>query len=151
MLIILVIVVVIVWIVRRFVTFTLQSLEWLESFYRGPINTKLSSIVDGLMTVRAYCKQQYFLEEFLRESDKVSWISLTFYGWQAFTVQILDIVGFLIALLNTILVIIFKLETEWFSLNSLAIAVTTSTNIYFYISYIPQNLLFFFLLSISFF
>ena len=136
MVIIWVIVIIVVWIVRRFSTFTLQNLEWLESYYRGPINTKLSSIVDGLMTVRAYSKQDYFLNDFLKESDKVSCISFTFHGCSQFTLQLLDWIGFLITFINTILVIIFKLCTDWFSTNSLAISVTTSTNLYFNISFI---------------
>ena len=50
--IILVIVLAVIWMIKRFVSNTLQKLEWLESYNRGAINTKLSSIIDGLMTVR---------------------------------------------------------------------------------------------------
>ena len=136
MAIIIVAVVIVTWIVRRFITLTLQNLEWLESSYRGPINTKLSSIIDGLMTVRAYSKQNNFLNDFLIESDKVSCISFTNYGWQVFTFLSLDVVGFSIALINVVLVIIFKLCTDWFDNNALAISISTSTNVYFNISYI---------------
>ena len=82
------------------------------------------------MTVRAYSKQQYFLNEFLKESDKVSSIAFTYFGWLNFSSQWMDVSFFFLCLINTILVIIFKLCTDWFSNNALAISVTTSTNIY---------------------
>ena len=60
------------WLVRRVAVLPAQNMEWLESECRGPINTKFGSIIDGLMTVRAYHKQQYFLDNYMQDSDRVS-------------------------------------------------------------------------------
>ena len=47
-----------------------QNIEFLESKYVEPINTKFGSIIDGLLTVRAYKKQQYFLNGYIEDSNK---------------------------------------------------------------------------------
>jgi len=60
------------WLARKKNYLAGQSLERLESKCRGTINTRFSSIMDGLMTVRAYNKQEYFLKIYLEGSDKVS-------------------------------------------------------------------------------
>lgn len=71
-LIIVLISIVLMWLVRRKSVLANQTLEWLESECRGIINSKFSSTLDGLITSRVYKRQNYFLESYIAESDKVS-------------------------------------------------------------------------------
>lgn len=88
------------------------------------------------MAVRAYKKQNYFIESFTKDSDNVAQISVTHFGCVDYTLQLSDVVGFLCALINTILVIVLKLTTSWFDNSLLAISVITSTNLYLNLSLI---------------
>ena len=53
----------------------MQMLEWLESECRGPLHTRFSSIMDGLVTIRAYKKEDYFNQLYYQDSDKISSVS----------------------------------------------------------------------------
>ena len=53
-LIIIIIAAVLIYSIRRHNYLPAQTLEWLESETRGPMNTRFSSIMDGLITIRAY-------------------------------------------------------------------------------------------------
>ena len=57
-----------------------QKLEWLESEARGPLNTRFSSVLDGLVTIRAYKMEDHFMQMYYKDSDIVSSVALSHYG-----------------------------------------------------------------------
>ena len=54
-----------------------QILEWLESEARGSLNTRFSSVLDEIITVRAYKKQDYFMRKYFDDSDIVASVALS--------------------------------------------------------------------------
>ena len=88
----------------------IQYLQWFESECRAPLNTKFGSATDGLMTIRAYDKEHYFVDNFVKDSNKLLNISFTYYGLWMYLRQLTDFIGFSISSLNIILIVFFKLH-----------------------------------------
>ena len=55
------------------------------------MNTKLSSIIDGLNTVRAYKKETYFIDGFVKASDINGTAIFTFFGVSRHLAILLDL------------------------------------------------------------
>lgn len=119
--------IVMMWFVRRKSVLSNQTLEWLESECRGIINTKFSSILDGLITSRVYKRQEYFLDSYIKESDKVSSVSFSFYGVNAWFWAMVEYIGFIVASLNIFSVFFLKLYTNFVSDLFLSLSVLMST------------------------
>ena len=103
----------------------MQMLEWLESECRGPLHTRFSSIMDGLVTIRAYKKKDYFNKLYYEDSDKVSSVSLCNYGvtfWFTMSTNL-----FAVILISSIIIciLVIKLTTDWVDDVFMAIAVST--------------------------
>ena len=75
---------------------------------KGPINTKYSSAIDGIMTIRAYRQQKYFESEFLEAVDHNSSARFTFHGVLRWLYMRLDICSLLIWFLNLLITIMMK-------------------------------------------
>lgn len=52
----------------------------IEAITKGPVNTKLGSVIDGLGTIRAYKKQDFFVKNFMTDSDVNGDAMFTFFG-----------------------------------------------------------------------
>ena len=129
MIIIIIIAFILMYIARRSNYLPAQILEWVESECRGPINTKFSSLIDGLMTIRAYNKQEFFQHNYFIDSDRVSSVALSRYGVTNWYLQSLDFISYFIVFFTVILVFILKLYTDWVDEVFLAIAITTSSTL----------------------
>jgi ABC-type multidrug transport system fused ATPase/permease subunit len=40
-----------------------------DSITKAPINTKFGSVLNGVTSIRAYNKQEYFIRKFMEDSD----------------------------------------------------------------------------------
>ena len=127
LIIILVISSVILYFVRRSNYLPGQILEWLESESRGPLNTRFSSVLDGIVTIRAYQQQDYFMSKYFEDSDIVASVALSRYGVNNWFYQSLDCIGLILITFTTLFVFIMKLYTDWIDDNFLAVAITSST------------------------
>lgn len=106
-----------------------QKLEWLESEHRGPINTKFSSLIDGLITVRAYKKEDFFVKNYFAESDKVSCVAMTYYGVIVWFESVLDYVGLLALIIIVIVVYFIAGFTDYLGDVYLSVAIVVSYNL----------------------
>ena len=125
LLIIIVISLILIYIVRRTNYLPGQMLEWLDSEARGPLNTRFSSVLDGLVSIRAYKKQGYFMERYYHDSDIIASVALSHYGVNTWFYMSLDYIGLMLIFSITVLVFVMKLYTDWIDDNFLAIAITT--------------------------
>lgn len=115
--------------VRMKCTVVNQTLEWLESECRGPINTKFSSIMDGLVTVRAYQRQEYFIETYMKEFDKVSCVSMTYYGVNIWFLGTVDYIGAIVSVSNAVGVYFIAAFTNLVGSVYLSLSILTSTSL----------------------
>ena len=124
------IVIIAIWIfmlylVRKVNRLPSQKLEWLESEARGPLNTRFSSVLDGLMTIRAYKKEEYFMHKYYDDSDVVASVALSRSGVNNWFRISLDFIGIILIFFTTLFVFVMKLYTDWIDDNFLAIAITS--------------------------
>lgn len=66
------------YLVRRFSITAQNDSQRVESMSKGPINTRYSSAIDGITSIRAYRKQDYFIRGFMRDSDLNSSAKFTY-------------------------------------------------------------------------
>jgi len=111
-------------------------MEWLKSETQGPINVKFSSLLDGLMTVRAYGREEHFMKENYKDNDNLSHVELSSIGINRFICQINDMIGFFVIFINTFAVVFMKYYTDWIDEKFLAITIVTSTNLALGVSFI---------------
>ena len=83
--------------------------------------------MDGLITSRVYKRQDYFLDSYIKESDKVSSVSFSFYGVNAWFWAMVEYIGFIVASLNIFSVFFLKLYTNFVSDLFLSLSVLMST------------------------
>lgn len=117
------------YLIRRKAVFPNQNIEWLKSETLGPLNTKFSSLLDGIITVRAYGRQKYFLQEYLKDNDQVANTSLTYFGVTQSVVSMNEMVGFAMIFVNAIAVVFIKVYTGWIDESFLSLSLITSTNL----------------------
>ena len=113
------------YLVRKVNRLPSQKLEWLESEARGPLNTRFSSVLDGLMTIRAYKKEEYFMHKYYDDSDVVASVALSRSGVNNWFRISLDFIGIILIFFTTLFVFVMKLYTDWIDDNFLAIAITS--------------------------
>ena len=75
---------------------------------KGPINTKYSSAIDGIMTIRAYKQQKFFESQFLEAVDNNSSARFTFHGVLRWLYMRLDICSLLICCMNLLVTVMMK-------------------------------------------
>ena len=80
LIIIVIIAIILLYFVRKSNYLPGQILGWLESEARGPLNTRFSSVLDGIVTIRAYKMQEHFVQKYNDDSDIVSSVALSHYG-----------------------------------------------------------------------
>jgi ABC-type multidrug transport system fused ATPase/permease subunit len=96
---------------------------------RGPINTRLGSAIDGLSTIRAYQKQDYFIDKFMKDNDVNGNAMFTFYGVGRYQAFLLDFLSFFFAFMNALLIVILKNHTDSLDLDLAAISLQFSIEI----------------------
>ena len=109
---------------------SIQYLQWHESKSRAPVNTKLGSATDGLMTIRSYNKQAFFVANFIHDTNKLLSISVTYFGLQMYMRQLNDFIGFWILAINIVLILIIRVATSWLDNESLVVSIIVSTNMW---------------------
>lgn len=113
---------IIAYLVRKYCIIAQNDCQRIEAVTKGPINTKLSSVIDGLSTIRAYGKQQYFIDIFTKDSDVNGAAMHSFFGVSRFMAIILDILIFFFVLSNCLLVVILRNHTNVLDVPLTAIA-----------------------------
>ena len=98
----------------------------IDSLTKGPINTKLGSVVDGLSTVRAYKKQDFFKDNFTKDSDINGTAIFTFIGVNRHFSVLLDTGSFLFVLINSFLIVILRNHTDTIDVDLSAVALSLS-------------------------
>ena len=93
------------------------------------MNTKLGSVIDGLSTVRAYSKQDYFIDNFMKDSDQNGAAMFTFMGVSRFTSSLLDGVSSIFVLVNSLIIVILKNHTDTLDLVLASISLQFSMEI----------------------
>ena len=78
---ILILVAIPMYLIRRYSIIAQNDSQRLESISKGPLNTRYSSAIDGITSIRAYDKRDYFIDGFMVDSDfnshaKFTWNSL---------------------------------------------------------------------------
>jgi ATP-binding cassette subfamily C (CFTR/MRP) protein 4 len=111
--IIILIIIVPMYMIRRYSMTAQNDAQRLESMSKGPINTKYSSALDGITTIRAYQKQNYFIDSFMIDSDLNSAAKFTLNGLQRWSAQRLDLCGIVFSFGNMLLITIL---VNYFSL-----------------------------------
>lgn len=84
----------------------------IEAVTKGPINTKLGSLIDGLSTIRAYQKQEYFVDKFVIDNDINGDAMFTFHGVSRNLSAALDILSFFFVLVNAYMIVLLKHHTD---------------------------------------
>ena len=102
---------------------SIQNLEWLESKGRGPINTKFSSMIDGVVSVRVWDKENFFINSYLDDCDKVSSISMTSYAVASWFLSILDYFYFIVVAINILIAFFLSHYSRIVSSDYLSISV----------------------------
>ena len=77
----------------------------------------MSSVVDGLMTVRAYKKETYFSQGFARDSDLNGTSVFLFCGISRHLAALLDFSTFVFIFINSLLIVILKNHTGTLDVN----------------------------------
>jgi len=57
------------YLIKRYQRIALSDTQRIESISKGPVNTRYSSAIDGITTIRVYRKTKYFIDGFMRDSD----------------------------------------------------------------------------------
>ena len=135
------IVIIVYFIVRSKCSLSIQNLEWLESESRGPINTKFSSIIDGVMSVRAYNRERFFINSYFQDCDKVSSIWMTWYAVSSWFLSILDYFFFVVVSINIIITFLLSYYTDLVSADYLSMSIVSSASSMLSLSFIAINLI----------
>ena len=101
----------------------------IEAITKGPINTKLGSAIDGLDTIRAYHKEQFFVRGFMRDWDVNSNAMFMFYGISRHMGVLLDMLSLGFVLINALLIVILRNHTTTIDLVTAAVSLQFSLEI----------------------
>lgn len=101
----------------------------IEGMTKGPINTKLGSAIDGLQTIRAYSKQNFFIQSFMRDTDINGDAMFTFFGVSRFTAALLDGASIIFIILNALIIVVLKNHTDTLDLVLASISLLFSIEI----------------------
>ena len=66
--------------IRRYTRLAQSDTQRIESISKGPINTRYSSALDGITSIRVYGRSQYYTEGFMHDSDLNASAKFTFNG-----------------------------------------------------------------------
>jgi len=103
---------VLMYFIRKRCIIAQNDAQRIEAVTKGPINTKLGSIIDGLSTIRAYQKQEFFAKNFMTDNDVNGDAMFTFHGVSRYQAFLLDILSFLMIILNAFLIVILKNHSD---------------------------------------
>jgi enoyl-[acyl-carrier-protein] reductase (NADH) len=68
------------YLVRRYSIISQNDTQRLDAITKGPMNTRYSSAIDGITSIRAYAKEQYFIDKFMIDSDLNASAKFTYNG-----------------------------------------------------------------------
>ena len=52
----------------------------MDTIYRGPIHSQFAMVVNGLVSVRCYQREQFFRQQFIDDVEKSTNITFCFYA-----------------------------------------------------------------------
>jgi enoyl-[acyl-carrier-protein] reductase (NADH) len=77
--------------IRKYQQLAQSDCQRIEAISKGPVNSRYTSAIDGITTIRVYHKEQYFYDSFLVESDINSSARFTLAGVIRWFIMRLDI------------------------------------------------------------
>jgi ABC-type multidrug transport system fused ATPase/permease subunit len=125
---------IVMYFIRRRCIIAQNDSQRIEGITKGPINTKLGSTIDGLQTIRAYNKQSFFRQNFMKDSDINGDAMFTFFGVSRYTAALLDGVSVIFVFLNALIIVILKNHTDSLDLVLASISLVFSMEIAFMFS-----------------
>jgi ABC-type multidrug transport system fused ATPase/permease subunit len=120
---------IIIYFIRNRCIIAQNDSQRIEAITKGPINTKLGSIIDGLSTVRAYGKQDFFVKNFMMDNDVNGNAMFTFHGVSRHMATLMDILSFFLILTNAYMIVILKNHTDTLDLILASISLQFSIEI----------------------
>ena len=98
------------------------------------MNTKLSSVIDGLNTVRAYKKETYFTNGFAKASDINGTAIFTFYGVTRHMGLLVDLCNLFFVVTNSFMIVILKNHTDTLNIDLVSATLTLSFELSIFLS-----------------
>ena len=129
MLIPLIAVVFMMFLIQRRCSLAQNETQRIDAITKGPINTKLGSVIDGLDTIRAYKKEQHFINKFIIDSDKNGNAMFMFFGISRHMVVMMEMCSWIFVMINLLLIAILKNETTSLDLVTASVAIQFSLEI----------------------
>jgi ABC-type multidrug transport system fused ATPase/permease subunit len=84
-----------------------------DSITKATINTKIGSVQDGITSIRAYKKQDYFVDRFMDDVDINCNVLFTYHGVARWSQTRLDATSFLFILTNAFVIVILQNHTDY--------------------------------------
>lgn len=104
--------IIIMYFVRKRCITTQNDSQRIEGMTKGPVNTRLNSVMDGITTIRVFNKEDFFIENFDKDLDINSNAMFLFHGISRHMAMLLDIVNFCFIAANSFLIVILFTETS---------------------------------------
>lgn len=103
---------ILIYLIRRRTTLPQNDCKRYDSVTKAPINTKFGSVLDGVTSIRAYKKQDYFAAQFMEDTDLNSNVLFTYQGVVRWSQSRLDICSIFLLTTNALLIVILKNHTD---------------------------------------
>ena len=110
MLIIIAIAVMLMYCVFRWATTAMIQAQRTDSLFRGPINTGISNLVSGLVSLRAYERTGIFRRQFLDDLDRSCNVTFTYFVINRLMGFILDWICLLFTGCVTVFTLLYKVD-----------------------------------------
>lgn len=108
-----IIVVIIAYYIRKYSITPQNDLKRYDSITKAPINTKLGSVLDGITSIRAYKKQDYFIEKFMKDVDTNANVLFTYQGVVRWSQSRLDFTSLAVIAINAFLIVTMRNYTDY--------------------------------------
>jgi len=99
-----------------------------ESSSKGPMNTRYTSVIDGISSIRVYHLQEFFTEGFMIDSDINSAARFTLAGVTRWFIVRLDFLATISIITSMLTIILMKQFTSFLDLTMAALAVQFSVD-----------------------
>ena len=128
-------IIILMYIVQKICLLVQNESQRIDAITKGPINTKLGSAVDGLNSIRAYQKEDFFINGFINNIDSNGDAIFMFIGIARHQSILLEILSLIFIFLNAFLIVILRNYTTTLDLVAAAVALQFSLEIPVNLSY----------------
>ena len=101
------------YLIRKRTILPQNDLKRYDSVTKAPINTKFGSVLDGVTSIRAYKKEDYFIKNFMIDSDLNTNVLFTYQGVVRWAHSRLDMTSISLLFVNSLIIVILKNHTDW--------------------------------------